>query len=192
VVAYDEANGSIAARLWWLLHWLGKSERTFVLDGGLAAWKAEGGELETHERVPLRTTFTPHVRQELVIDVSAAMAASRSGDPLLLDARAAPRYWGDEEPIDRIAGHIPGAHSLPFGSLLDGGRFAAPEKVRASFAAVLGDANAADAICYCGSGVTACHLLLGAAHAGLSMPRLYAGSYSEWITDPARPVERRG
>jgi len=190
VVAYDEANGSIAARLWWLLLWLG-NERTFVLDGGLAAWKAVGGLLETTPPTARPATFTPRVRPELLVDVGAVEVASRSGDPPLLDARAAPRYWGDEEPIDRVAGHIPAARSLPFGSLLDSGRFAAPERVRTAFETVLAGADSAEAVCYCGSGVTACHLLLGAVHAGLPMPRLYAGSYSEWITDPARPVHNR-
>jgi len=190
VVAYDEANGSIAARLWWLLLWLG-NERTFVLDGGLAAWKAVGGPLETTQPTARPVTFTPRVRQELVVDARAVEVASRSGNPPLLDARAAPRYWGDEEPIDRVPGHIPSARSLPFGSLMDSGHFAAPEQVRAAFEDVLAGTDSAEAVCYCGSGVTACHLLLGAVHAGLPMPRLYAGSYSEWITDPTRAVHKR-
>jgi len=190
VVAYDDASGALAARLWWLLHWLGH-ERTVVLDGGFTAWKTRAGAIETSEPVPLPATFVPRVQTHLVVDVKTVLAASRSGTPLLLDARAAPRFYGDEEPIDPIPGHIPGARSLPFGTLLDAGLFATPEKVRARFEQTLSDAPAAEAICYCGSGVTACHLLLGAVHAGLPMPKLYAGSYSEWLTDPTRGVERR-
>lgn len=190
VVAYDDASGAIAARLWWLLQWLGH-ERVFVLDGGLAAWKGQGGKLELSEPSPEPATFTARVQSALVVDVDRVVTASRSGDPPLLDARAAPRFYGDEEPIDAVPGHIPGARSLPFGSLLAAGRFAAPDVVRSSFEQALAGAPSAESICYCGSGVTACHLLLGAVYAGLPMPRLYAGSYSEWITDPARGVERR-
>lgn len=189
VVAYDDAGGAIAARLWWLLYWLGH-ERAAVLDGGIAAWKASGGALEATSPSPARRIFVPHVRAHLVADVDEVSAAVASGNPPLLDARAAPRFRGDEEPIDRVPGHIPGARSLPFMTLLDAGHFKESEQVRAVFETTLRGAPAESAIGYCGSGVTACHLLLGAVHAGLPMPRLYAGSYSEWIANEARPVER--
>jgi thiosulfate/3-mercaptopyruvate sulfurtransferase len=190
VIAYDDATGAIAARLWWLLQWLGH-ERTCVLDGGLAAWKALGGRLEVSEPAPEPASFTARPNPDLIVDVASVLAAAHSGTPPLLDARAAPRFYGDEEPIDAVPGHIPGARSLPFAALLADGRFAASEQVRAAFEQALAGAPSAEAICYCGSGVTACHLLLGAVHAGLPLPRLYAGSYSEWITDPTRAVERR-
>lgn len=189
VLVYDDASGAIAARLWALLHWLGH-ERVFVLDGGFSAWVAAGGELSTEAPVPRTGTFTPHERPELLVDAPAVEAAVARGAPVLLDARATPRFRGDEEPIDPVAGHIPGARSLPFSELLEGGRFTSPERIRAAFERALTGAAPEESICYCGSGVTACHLLLGAAHAGLPLPRLYAGSYSEWITDPAHAVWR--
>jgi len=190
VVAYDDASGAIAARLWWLLQWLGH-ERVQVLDGGFRAWLDEGGEVEVDVRAPQAARFEPDVRTALLAPLDEVRAASETGSPVLLDARATPRFYGDEEPIDPVPGHIPGARSVPFTTLLDAGRFAEPARVRTALERGLAGTPAEAAVCYCGSGVTACHLLLGAVHAGLPMPRLYAGSYSEWITDPNRPVERR-
>lgn len=199
VVAYDDASGALAARLWWLLAWLGH-DRAQVLDGGFAAWQAIGGHVETDSATVVPTAFHAHERPALVAladevlsaSLSSSLSSSQGAAPALLDARATPRFRGDEEPIDRIPGHIPGARSLPFLSLLQDGHFAPPDRIRALFEGALGGPLTSEAICYCGSGVTACHLLLGAVHAGLPMPRLYAGSYSEWITDPARSVERGG
>ncbi len=190
VVAYDDAGGGIAARLWWVLRWMGHGA-VAVLDGGFPAWQRAGypvrGGAET--RPPRR--FVPHPRPDLVADVEEVEA--RRADPAfrLVDARAAERYRGEVEPIDPVAGHIPGAVSAPWAENLDAaGCFLPPEALRARFETVLGDAPPDGVISYCGSGVTAAHNLLALAHAGLDGARLYPGSWSHWITDPERPVAR--
>ncbi|HEX6607765.1 MAG TPA: sulfurtransferase [Chloroflexia bacterium] len=189
VVAYDASGGSMAAaRLWWMLHWLGH-EAAAVLDGGWPAWQAAGYPEASGPEHRTPRTFTPHVHSELVL--SSAEVAARLHDPRtrLLDVRAAARYRGEQEPIDPVAGHIPGAASAPYEDTLDtAGRFRAPEELRARFQGLLGAAPPEGAVAYCGSGVTAAHTLLALTHAGLGPGRLYAGSWSEWITDPARPI----
>jgi len=190
VVAYDDAGGAFAARLWWLLGWLGH-DAVAVLDGGWPRWVREGrpvrGGIETR---PSRT-FVARIRPERV--VSADEVLQHLHDPCwrLLDARAPERYRGEQEPIDPVAGHIPGAVNAPFAeNLTPEGTFRLPEQLRQRFEALLGDVPPERVICYCGSGVTAAHNLLAMAHAGLPGARLYAGSWSEWITDPRRPVAR--
>lgn len=189
VVAYDDAAGAMAARLWFLLRWLGH-DAVAVLDGGLPAWTALGYPVTTDQPRPEPRTFVPALRPELVVDATTVDAVRARGDHRLLDARAAARFRGDEEPIDPVAGHIPGAGSLPFSSLLADGRFLPRELLVARLRAALGVVPPERGIVYCGSGVTACHLLVAADQAGLGGLRLYAGSWSEWITDPARPVAR--
>lgn len=190
VVAYDDAGGAFAARLWWLLRWLGHPAAA-VLDGGIQAWQADGGALESGEagRPPARE-FT--LRSPLVHALDAASVADIVADRRpgrLLDARDPARYLGDEEPLDPVAGHIPGAHNRPFkGNLDEKGRFLTPTSLRERFEA-LGDRPEA-IVHYCGSGVTACHNLLAMEHAGLAGSRLYPGSWSEWIRDPQRPLRR--
>jgi len=190
VVAYDDAGGAFAARLWWLLGWLGH-DAVAVLDGGWPRWVREGrpvrGGIET--RTP--RTFVPRIRPERV--VSADEVLQHLHDPAwrLLDARAPARYRGEQEPIDPVAGHIPGAVNAPFAeNLTPDGTFRPSEQLRQRFEALLGDVPSERVVCYCGSGVTAAHNLLAMAHAGLPGARLYAGSWSEWITDPRRPVAR--
>ena len=188
VVAYDDAQGAFAARLWWLLRWLGH-ERVAVLDGGLQAWTAAGFELsQDTPRWPPRTfTAQPHDNQILGTDqIAGWMEHGR-----LLDVRAAPRFAGEQEPIDPVAGHIPGAINHPFeqsldenGLFLDGATIAG--RFRQSMAAAPPDQVAV----MCGSGVTACHALLALETAGLPGAKLYVGSWSEWIRDPGRPVEQ--
>jgi thiosulfate/3-mercaptopyruvate sulfurtransferase len=188
VVAYDDSGGSMAARLWWMLHWLGH-EAAAVLDGGWPAWQEAGYPEASGREQRAPRTFRPQVHPELVI--SSAEVAARLHDPRtrLLDARAAVRYRGEQEPIDPVAGHIPGAASAPYTENLDAaGRFRSPEELRARFADLLGATPPEGAVAYCGSGVNAGHTLLALAHAGLGMGRLYAGSWSEWIADPARPI----
>ncbi|MGH8161478.1 MAG: sulfurtransferase [Gammaproteobacteria bacterium] len=190
MVAYDDSGGAFAARLWWLARWLGHAD-VAVLDGGLAAWREAGGTLERGEaQAPAPADF--QIREPLTTmltadDVLAIVQESAEGT--LIDARAAPRYRGQSEPIDSVAGHIPGARSRPFADNLDArGRFLDPAALRERFAAVADDPRAA--VHYCGSGVTACHNVLAMEHAGLAGSRLYAGSWSEWIRDPSRPVSR--
>ncbi len=186
VVAYDAGNGVYGSRMWWLLRWLGHS-RVAVLDGGIAAWQLAGYSLVTDitrrrpASFPIRTTLTRIVSVADIVEHPGAMD--------LIDARAEARFRGELEPIDPIAGHIPGARCVPFEGNLDrGNRFAAPEMLRSRF----GTHRAADRelVCYCGSGVSACHNILAMRIAGLSEPALYPGSFSEWIQDPDRPVER--
>ncbi len=185
VVAYDEAGEGGAARLWWLLRHFGHDDAA-VLDGGLKAWRAAGGELEAGMREIERGDFAPSGRrddtatvEELLARGGAPAASTESALPVLLDARAPERFRGEREPIDPVAGHIPGARNLPFAELAPGGRFLSPEQLRARFAAS-GVETDTDAVAYCGSGVTASVLVLAAVAAGLGPPRLYAGSWSEW------------
>jgi thiosulfate/3-mercaptopyruvate sulfurtransferase len=187
VIAYDDDVGAFAARLWWLLHWLGH-DSVSVLDGGFAAWTAAGLPGSTETPDVTRASFVAHVRSELIADANEVEAVRTHDDHRLLDARDGARFRGEVEPIDPVAGHIPGARSLPFLGHTDAGHMRPAADVLASFAAVLGHVPAENAIAYCGSGVTAAHLVLAADHAGLGRVRLYPGSWSEWITDASRPV----
>ncbi len=181
VVAYDEAAEGGAARLWWLLRHFGH-ERVAVLDGALCGWRAKGGPLEAGAEPATPGAFVGHVREG-----DTAEAQTLAGR-LLLDARAPERYRGELEPIDPVAGHIPGAVNLPFAELAPGGRFLAPEDLRARFEAAR-TAPGRELVAYCGSGVTACVLLLAAEVAGLEPVRLYPGSWSEW-SGRGLPAER--
>lgn len=186
VVAYDDAGGAFAARLWWMLRWLGH-DAVAVLDGGYPAWVAAGRPV-TDAAAPLRAgDFVAEPRPELLVDAAELL---RSPPSQLFDARAPERFRGDVEPIDPVAGHVPGARNLPFADNLQAGLFRSPDELRARFEGALDGAPAEAAVVYCGSGVTACHDLVAFAHAGLPLPRLYAGSWSEWITDPGRPTAR--
>lgn len=189
VVAYDDTGGTLAARLWWLLRWLGH-EQAAVLDGGLGAWKAAGHALTAAAPDPVARTFTGRPRAALEVGTLGVEQALDAGDYVLVDARAAPRFRGEEEPLDPVAGHIPGAVNLPCEGNLDaGGHFRSPAELRQRFAAALGARSCTAVIHYCGSGVTACHNLLAMEHVGLGGSRLYPGSWSEWIRDPNRPVQ---
>lgn len=187
VVCYDANNGALAAvRLWWLLRFCGAHE-VAVLDGGLAAWKAAA--LPVSQEIPQRqpTHVSVHYDGSQVLIDHASVAHMPEG--LLIDARATPRYRGDVEPIDRVAGHVPGAVNRPFSDNLESdGRFKSPAELRQQFLAVLGPHAPEHVVHMCGSGVTACHNVLAMEHAGLTGSRLYAPSWSGWISDSARPV----
>jgi thiosulfate/3-mercaptopyruvate sulfurtransferase len=189
VVAYDDAGGALAAaRLWWLLRWLGH-DAVAVLDGGWAAWRDAGLPVRTgtEARSPRRFTAQPQPADTASADDVARLAADPAGR--VLDARGADRFRGENETIDPVAGHIPGARSAPYADNLDAdGRFRSPDALRARYAALLGGADPADTVIYCGSGVTAAHDVLAMQFAGLAGAKLYAGSWSEWITLPSRPV----
>ena len=186
VVAYDDTGGAMAARLWWLLRWLGHDD-VCVCDGGYQAWLAAGGEPTQVVPPPAHGDFEPRPRAGLL--VTAEGVANRAAGTLLLDARARDRYRGEVEPIDAVAGHIPGAVCVPFAeNLAPGGSFADRAALAQRYRAIVGDSAAENVVVYCGSGVTACHDILAAEHAGLGLFRLYAGSYSEWIADGTRPV----
>jgi len=188
IVLYDDGPGAFAARAWWLLAWLGKRNDVYLLDGGLAAWRQAGLPLEAHECSAECGTFTGQPDPQMLIE--ATELARQLADFQLLDARAQPRFRGDVEPLDPVAGHIPGAICAPFSENLGGdGRFLAPDQLCQRFLSI-SDGDVRPLVAYCGSGVTACHNLFAMSLAGLGLPRLYAGSWSEWITDPARPVAR--
>lgn len=189
VVLYDDGPGAFAARAWWLLVWLGKREGVYLLDGGLKAWREAGGALTQNLPTPTPGAFNGKADAHLV--VSAAQLQQRLGDQqmTLLDARGLPRFRGEVEPIDPIAGHIPGAQCAAFTDNLDSdGHFLSAEQLSQRFASQLGERQASELVAYCGSGVTACHNLFALCLAGYPLAPLYAGSWSEWITDPARPV----
>ncbi len=189
VVVYDGSNGAIAARAWWILRWLGH-ERTRLLDGGFTAWLAAGGSLETGGVASVSTRFSGSPRDELVL-TTEELANDLSGIPdrRLLDARDSARYNGDKEPIDPVAGHVPGAINLPFSDLvLPDGRWRSPAERRARLQEALGDHRDDGWSVMCGSGVTACHLAIAGLEAGYSEPRVYVGSWSEWIRDSERPI----
>lgn len=189
VVAYDRQGGPYAARLWWLLRWLGH-EAVAVLDGGLEAWVAAGGSLEAVAPVARPAAPYPERAAGLpLVDADALQAGL--GSLRLVDARAPERFRGDVEPLDPVAGHIPGALNRFFKDNLGAdGRFKPAATLRTEFEALLGRDAAARTVHQCGSGVTACHNLLAMAQAGLGGSALYAGSWSEWCADPARPVAR--
>jgi thiosulfate/3-mercaptopyruvate sulfurtransferase len=190
VVAYDDANSSMAARLWWMLRWLGH-DAVAVLDGGFKAWLAGGGAVESGE-VPVRSArFNPRVDPAAVLGTAEVERALAEDSALLVDARAAERFLGKVEPIDPVAGHVPGAVNHPFTlSLGADGRFLPPAELGRRWRERLGGRSPEELIAMCGSGVTACHHLLSLAAAGIPGGRLYAGSWSEWIRDPRRPVAR--
>jgi thiosulfate/3-mercaptopyruvate sulfurtransferase len=192
VVVYDRNGGMYAARAWWLLRWLGHAAVT-VLDGGLDAWQRAGGAVQAGEAVaPVLAGAAPYPAGEsLVGSVDADTLARSLGQVCLVDARAPERYRGDVEPLDPVAGHIPGALNRLFkDNLAADGRFLPAEQLRAAWAPLIGATPAAEVIHQCGSGVTACHNILAMEVAGLGGSRLYPGSWSEWCADPARPVAR--
>lgn len=186
VVVYDGQGGMYAARVWWMLRWLGH-EAVAVLDGGIAAWQAAGGALVTE--VPAAQAGSFQASAPLAPSLNADALQARLGRVRLLDARAGERFRGEVEPLDRQAGHIPGALNRFFKDNLQAdGRFKPADALRAEFEALLPPFAAPEVVHQCGSGVTACHNLLAMEHAGLHGSRLYPGSWSEWSADPRRPV----
>ena len=195
VVAYDQGPGTYAARLWWLLRWLGHL-KVAVLDGGFAAWQRASLPVvsERSARVPRR--FVARPAAERLVSTGAVAAALASGglargEPLLVDARTADRFAGENETLDPVAGHIPGAHNHPYAANLDSlGQFLPAAALRCAWTATLRGRPPEAVVAMCGSGVTACHNLLALEIAGLGGAKLYPGSWSEWIRDPARAVAR--
>ena len=183
VVVYDDWSGRAAARAWWLLRHHGHDD-VRVLDGGWSAWVADGGAVETGAVLVRAGDFAAAPGRLPVVGVDEVLDV-----PVLVDARAPERFRGDEEPVDPVAGHVPGAVNVPTSTNLRAdGRFRGPSELRALYAAA-GVTGEADVAAYCGSGVTATHDLLALEVAGISAA-LYPGSWSEWVADPARPVER--
>ncbi|MEQ1908057.1 MAG: sulfurtransferase [Vicinamibacterales bacterium] len=189
VVAYDQDSGMWASRLWWLLKWMGH-DAVAVLDGGFAAWTREGRPTVSGVESRPPQVFHGAARPGLTVSAEALPAFVATPGSHLVDARAPERYRGDVEPLDPVAGHIPGAVNHFFQWNLADGRFLAPADLRARFEQSVGSVSGPDVVCYCGSGVTACHNLLALEHAGVLGARLYPGSWSEWVADGSRAVER--
>ena len=189
IVLYDDGPGAYAARAWWLLAWLGKRDGVSILDGGLKAWHAAGFPLSLDAPSTEPGTFTGSPDTHLLLD--AEHLQKRLGQPglTLIDARALPRFRGEVEPIDPIAGHIPGAQCAAFNENLGSdGRFLPVEQLKQRFADKLQGRAPDELVAYCGSGVTACHNLFALSLAGYPLGKLYAGSWSEWINDPQREI----
>lgn len=188
VVCYDASNGAMAARLWWMLRWIGH-EAVAVLDGGIAKWTKEGRP--TTPDVPEFSAVEYPLRLNEDAAVGARMVHRRLGQQLLLDARAPARYRGEQEPIDPVAGRIPGARNrFNMDNVAADGTFRSAQELKQAFQQVLGNRAPGEVVNYCGSGVAACHNLLAMEIAGLPGAKLYAGSWSEWIADPSRPQEK--
>ena len=189
VVVYDDAGGAVAAsRLWWLLGWMGHYA-VAVLDGGWQAWLDSGGSTRSGQESKSSSSFIPRIRRSRLIETDEILNRLKDPGLLLVDSRAGERFRGEIEPIDPVAGHIPGAILSPYEDVLDSDGFFLPkEQLQNHFKQLMGDTSAKNTVFYCGSGVTAVQNNLALAHAGLGNSRLYAGSWSEWITDPGRPV----
>ena len=189
VVVYDYASGALAARLWWMLRWFGHSQ-VAVLNGGLKAWLSGDRSLETDVPEYPRSIFAEAPDADRVITTDELCATLGKGDVLrLVDARDRARFDGQTEPIDRVAGHVPGALNFPFSDNLKAdGTWQSSETLRQAWVGLLGSESPLPFSVMCGSGVTACHLVLAAVMAGFPEPRVYVGSWSEWIRDTSRPV----
>lgn len=189
VVAYDDAGGMLAARLWWLLRWVGHA-RVAVLDGGLPAWQAVGGDLETQVPTPAPASFIAQPDDSLWLSTAELERALKADEACIVDARSPERFSGEQETLDPVGGHIPGAINLPCDhNLLQGdSHFLPDDALRAIFAATIGSQRLTKVVHSCGSGVTACHNLLAMEVAGLGFSQLYPGSWSEWIRSPKRAV----
>ena len=189
VIAYDHAGGASATRLWWMLRWLGH-DNVAVLDGGWEAWVKAGAPVTADVAAVKATTFTGRAR-DVSVDVNYVLSHLNAPGMAIVDARAPERYRGETEPIDPVAGHIPGAlNRLYKDNLGADGRFKSPEELRTAFQALLQNQTPEQIVHQCGSGVSACHNILAMEIAGLPGSRLYPGSWSEWCADPARPVAR--
>lgn len=188
VVVYDDSFGAMAVRLWWLLRWLGHPG-VALLDGGYPKWLREKRPVDAAVPAPNPEVCACLPEPTQIVDADDVLHASRSGEQLIIDSRPDRRFSGESEPLDLVAGHVPGAINYPFDENLDvDGTFLPPETLRENYQALLNGRPAWQVIHMCGSGVTTCHNILAMEIAGLPGSRLYPGSWSEWITDPGRPV----
>lgn len=190
VVVYDDLSGAMASRLWWLLRWMGH-EMVAVLDGGWPKWVAEGGAVSVELPVSSPAVFQPRIDPERWVQAAFVEKIRHQPEYVLVDSRAPERYRGEVEPIDPVAGHIPGAINLPhFSNIGSDGCFLDKAVLRQKLEAILDQHTPEHTIFYCGSGVTAAHNVLAMEYAGFPGSKIYAGSWSEWITDTAHPVEK--
>jgi len=188
VICYDTQANAYAARLWWLLRWLGH-ERVAVLDGGLNVWEAGNYPLDIATLPVTPSTFHGNPHPDMLVTTQELATQFDRHTQCLIDVRTPERFAGEKEPFDPVAGHIPGARNLPYQSNLDSGEcYLPPEALKKMYRRVLDDVAPEHCIVMCGSGVTACQSLIALELAGMSGAKLYAGSWSEWIRDPNRPV----
>ncbi|MCJ7717030.1 MAG: sulfurtransferase [Anaerolineales bacterium] len=188
VIAYDNSGGALAARVWWMLRWFGH-EQVAVLDGGWDAWVKSGNIQEKKQSPRTRKEFLPNLQPNFIVNADFVEKIRNDPDFLLIDARAPQRYWAIEETTDSLAGHIPGAISAPYlENLDDDGFFLDDEILKNRFEKVLGGYSPENIVVYCGSGVTAAHNMIAMHRVGYELPKIYAGSWSDWITDPNRPT----
>lgn len=186
VVCYDDQQGMIAGRLWWMLRYLGHRQ-VALLDGGYSAWLATGQPVTASEPNPVVRTFVPRLQPHMIATIDDVRALSATDDGIIIDARAPERYRGEVEPLDPVAGHIPGAINLPWQGNIDGnGKFHDPEALAKHYAVVRDRAD--DAIVHCGSGVSGCVNILGLERAGIPGAKLYIGGWSDWCSDASNPV----
>ncbi|PWB55247.1 MAG: sulfurtransferase [Nitrosomonadales bacterium] len=189
VVVYDDSFGAMAGRMWWVLRWLGHKS-VALLDGGIQRWIRDGHPVTAEPPVITPAEFKARPDSSMWVDANCIEEALRSDKCLLIDARSEERFSGEREVLDKVAGHIPGSINYPFEDNLDmGGTYMSAEELKEAYLDLLNGVEPERVVHMCGSGVTACHSVLAMEHAGLKGTRLYPGSWSEWITDPGRPVE---
>ena len=190
VIIYDNEGGAYGARLWWILRWLGHMTAA-VLDGGWNTWLVNNGQIEIKEETPKYKNFIPDIQPQYLVDAQFVNNIREDPDFKLLDSRSSERYLGLNETTDPVAGHIPGAISAPFKeNLTEEGSFKSKSELQDRFRVLIGDHDPNSLVFYCGSGVTAAHNIMSMVRAGYDMPKLYPGSWSEWITDPTRPIKK--
>ena len=190
VIAYDDGQGPFASRLWWMLHWVGHSHQS-VLDGGFTHWTRLDYPVDQTVPSPAPGNFTANVNGDLVVTADEVISSLGNDELTMVDARLAFRYAGHSDPMDQPPGRIPGAINHPhYDSLDEAGLFLSPTALKEMLEPIMGAGGKAGIAAYCGSGVSSCHTILASVYAGLGFPRNYVGSWSHWITDPARPIER--
>jgi len=191
IVIYDDAGGAFAGRVWWIMRWMGHKDGVAILDGGLSGFLSAGGKLTTKQRSRSRSQYEYNCKNDMFVSTEEVIEAQYKVDTALIDARSKERYLGIKDPVDPVAGHIPGALSQPLGNNLTAkGYFKSPEELKLIYSKLLGDIESDKIISMCGSGITACHNIIAMEIAGIKDVRLYVGSWSEWITDSQRPIAK--
>ena len=191
IVVYDDAGGAFAGRVWWIMRWMGHKGGVAVLDGGLSGFLSVGGKLVTDQKSRDRSQYEYDCKNDMHVSIEEVIEAQYKVDTALIDARSKERFLGIKDPVDPIAGHVPGALSHPLGNnLTSKGFFKSPEELKLIYSKLIGDIEADKIISMCGSGITACHNIIAMEIAGIKDVRLYVGSWSEWISDPQRPIAK--
>lgn len=188
IVAYDDISGAFAARLWWMLRWVGH-DNVAVLDGGMQKWTDAGFGVSQDEVNFAQGSFSGAANMQWLVDIDTVQSELAAGQITLIDARSADRFTAKDQKTDPVPGHVPGSTSLPFpGNLTKDGLFESPAVIKQRFTNTIQDQPITNVVNMCGSGVTACHNLLAQAVAGLPPTKIFIGSWSQWIRDPTRPI----